>query len=320
VAQEFQKLVKELNFSKYFFRFYCWVTKALIIRAPLSLAAPMTVGTANCSTWQEVFLQTFLSFLTELSNESPAAEDETRVIFQQEFSQYASEYFTILLSPLVSEEKTGKSSEENKTTEKMKPVEVENELNKEQSLQIMSAKLFSKENHGNASLFWNQKLFSVVLPFLSNAILPPPAPVAATPTTSFASPFTQRMTSSAPLLSTSSSIVDEKTFNRKFLHYMFLCQLISLSPSSIRKLNISPLFDCFKMILTACSQMERVSSTSSSLSSSLTAISLLERELFPSLELLIQENPALFGDSLHLIIPRLTKVTTIHLFYFFSDF
>jgi hypothetical protein len=300
--------VKEQTFSKYFFRFYCWVTKALMIRSPLPLAAPMTIGnpTTTCATWQEVFLQTFLSFLTELSDESQAAEDEKRMIFQQEFSQYASEFFTILLSPLVTEEKAGKSSEENKT-EKMKPVEVENELNKEQSLQIISSKLFSKENHGNASLFWNQKLFAVVLPFLSNAILPPPAPVAATPMTSFSSPFTQRMTA-APLLSTSSSIVDEKTFNRKFLHYMFLCQLISLSPSSIRKLNISPLFDCFKMILTACSQMERVSS-SSTLSSSLTAISLLERELFPSLELLIQENPALFGDSLHLIIPRLTKVS-----------
>jgi hypothetical protein len=280
VFQQFQQFRENSKNSEGnsmdFVIFYVWMTKALILRSPLTFSSPINIQLidyqgntiTNFQSWQDVFFQSLMSYFVETSNNS--------------IISIASKLFPILLIPIEEQSQQSQQSQQSSSL-------VDSISSGAVGLsadELIGRNLFNKTNRGNYQLFYYQKLFQQLLPVFTFIMKATPAAAE----------------SSSLSSSSSSSLV----LMGKVPMYIFFCQLIVFVPQSIRKLHLSFLFDGLMTILSICNQQEKQSIALASNNQQLLAS--LERELFPAIELLLKESPALFYESLHLIVPRLIKV------------
>jgi hypothetical protein len=290
------------NQTKEFFLLFVWVTKALILRPSLSIptemmnqlqqvlrSSPASLS-SSLNSWQDLYLQYFLSLIISSSSSDTSASSPSSSAVQTILTENGSLFFSILLQ------------NQQQQFSETKPTMT---VSSASSLPL----LFAKEKRGNYSMFWSQKLFSQIFPLLSSSINPKD------PVSSSSSSSSGVTTATATIVPTLSS--------QKLLVYFFFCQLITHIPSNLRQQHHSNLLNSLLMILSTLNVIETNKKHNLTVAVDKvifsTEMNNLEKELFPSIELLLHDKPIAFYDSLHIIIPRLLKVFRFFLL-FFSEF
>ena len=228
------------------------------------------------------------------------------------FRDHCSDFYRILLTNHA--ENQGKMKRV-KICEGGKSVGREGESEGEESHHVLK-KILGRDSRGNYSLFWMQKTFTQLLQYFTLIFVPP--------STSTGPPSAEEL---------------EQRLRGKESGYILYCQVMQHFPPTVRSSPSSSdvLLSYLLSILSELHVYDQLSNDKVEEDWSSTApvirvivrqdqnsvkpvdstyrrsnlFSRLEKEVFATLEILLQENPLPFYQSLHVIVPRLLKVSRL---------